>query len=152
MSLPLLTTKLYIPPQRPNLVIRPRLMARLREAQRLRHPLVLISAKAGSGKTTLVSEWLHQQDRPAAWLSLDEGDNDPLRFFSYLMAALDRLGIEFGALGPGWLEGPHLPPAEVLVAELINDLAASSISFLLVLDDYHVIQNEWLHQAVGFLA
>ena len=91
MSKTLLRTKLYIPPQRPNLVLRPRLMGRLEEAQRLRHRLTLVSAKAGSGKTTLVSEWLHQQERPATWLSLDANDNDPRRFFSYLVAALQQL-------------------------------------------------------------
>jgi LuxR family maltose regulon positive regulatory protein len=151
MSIPLLTTKLYTPPQRPNLVLRPRLMAQLRESLRLRHRLTLISAKAGSGKTTLVSEWLHQQERPATWLSLDDKDNDPRRFFSYLIAALHKLEIKIDQAVLGRLQTPQLPQAEALVAELINDLAASSISFLVVLDDYHVIQNEWVHQAVGFL-
>ncbi len=151
-DLTLLTTKLYIPPPSPNLVLRPRLMARLGEALRLQHRLTLISAKAGSGKTTLVSEWLHQQERPAAWLSLDANDNDPRRFFSYLVAALHQLGIKIGQVALGQLGTPQLPQAEALVAELINDVATSSIPFLLVLDDYHLIQNEWVHQAVGFLA
>jgi LuxR family maltose regulon positive regulatory protein len=141
-----------MPPQRPNLVLRPRLVARLREALRLRHRLILVSAKAGSGKTTLVSEWLHQQERPAAWLSLDDHDNDPQRFFSYLIAALRRLGIEIGQAVLSQLESPQLPQAEAVVAELINDVATHSIPFLLVFDDYHLIQNEWVHQAVGFLA
>jgi LuxR family maltose regulon positive regulatory protein len=149
VSTPLLTTKLYIPPQRPGLVPRPRLMARLDEALRLQHRLTLVSAKAGTGKTTLVSEWLHGQERPARWLSLDSSDNDPRRFLSYLIAVLRQAGIE-GELGH--LELPELPPAEALVAELINKAASSSIPLLLVLDDYHLIQNEWLHQAVGFLA
>jgi LuxR family maltose regulon positive regulatory protein len=152
MAAPLLTTKLYIPPPSPNLVLRPRLMARLGEALRLQHRLTLISAKAGSGKTTLVSEWLHQQERPAAWLSLDANDNDPRRFFSYLVAALHQLGIKIGHVALGQLETPQLPQAETLVAELINDVATRSIPFLVVLDDYHLIQNEWVHQAVGFLA
>jgi LuxR family maltose regulon positive regulatory protein len=146
---PLLTTKLYIPPRRPGLVPRPRLMARLDEALRRQHRLTLVSAKAGTGKTTLVSEWLHGQERPAQWISLDGSDNDPRRFLSYLLAALRQLGIQSE---PSRLETPQLPPAEVLVAELINDVARSAIPFLLVLDDYHLIQNEWLHQAVGFLA
>jgi LuxR family maltose regulon positive regulatory protein len=151
-DLTLLTTKLYIPPPSPNLVLRPHLTARLGEALHLQHRLTLISAKAGSGKTTLVSEWLHQQERPAAWLSLDTSDNDPRRFFSYLVAALHQLGIKIGQVALGQLETPRLPQAEALVAELINDVATSSIPFLLVLDDYHLIQNEWIHQAVGFLA
>jgi LuxR family maltose regulon positive regulatory protein len=146
---PLLATKLYIPPRRPGLVPRPRLVARLDDALRLQHRLTLVSAKAGTGKTTLVSEWLHQQQRPAQWLSLDGGDNEPRRFLNYLLAALHQLGIEAQS-SP--LETPQLPPAETIVAELINDLVARSLPFLLVLDDYHLIQNEWIHQAVGFLA
>jgi LuxR family maltose regulon positive regulatory protein len=152
MSIPLLTTKLYIPPQRPNLVLRSRLMARLGEAQRWGHHLILVSAKAGSGKTTLVSEWLHQEERPAAWLSLDDQDNDPQRFCSYLLAAFHQLEIEIGQAALSRLESAQLPQAETVVAELINDVATSSIAFLLVLDDYHLIQNDWVHQAVGFLA
>jgi LuxR family maltose regulon positive regulatory protein len=152
MSNPILATKLYIPPRRPNLVLRPRLMARLVEALRFRHRLTLVSAKAGSGKTTLVSEWLHQQERPATWLSLDANDNDPRRFFSYLVAALQKLGMQIGQAALSQLETPRPPQAEALVAELINEVANRSNPFLLVLDDYHVIQNEWIHQAVGFLA
>ncbi len=151
MTIPLLATKLYIPPRRPHLVLRPRLMARFGEALRLGHRLTLVSAKAGSGKTTLVSEWLHQQERPAAWLSLDANDNDPRRFCSYLVAALQHLDTKIGQTAPSQLETPRLPQAEALVAGLINDLATTSIPVLLVLDDYHLIQNEWVHQAVGFL-
>ena len=146
---PLLATKLYIPPPRPGLVPRPRLMARLDGALHLQHRLTLVSAKAGTGKTTLVSEWLHKQERTAQWISLDGSDNDPRRFLSYLLAALNQQGIK-GM--PSQLEMPQLPPAEALVAELINEVAAGAIPFLLVLDDYHLIQNEWVHQALGFLA
>ena len=152
IGIPLLTTKLYIPPQRPNQVLRPRLMTRMEDALRLQHRLTLVSAKAGSGKTTLVSEWLHQQERPATWLSLDANDNDPRRFFRYLTVALHLLEIEIGQAVLSQLEAPQLPQAEVLVAELINEVATHPIPFLLVLDDYHLIQNEWIHQAVGFLA
>ena len=151
MSIPLLTTKLYIPSQRPNLVPRPRLVARLGEIQRSRHCLTLVSAKAGSGKTTAVSEWLHQQEQPAAWLSLDANDNDPRRFCTYLVAALEKLEIKIDQAVLGRFDTPQMPEAEDLVAELINNAAASSICFVLVLDDYHLIQNDWIHQAVGFL-
>ena len=151
MSMPLLTTKLYIPPQRPNLVSRSRLVARLGEAQRSRHCLTLVSAKAGSGKTTVVCEWLHLQKRPAAWLSLDANDNDPRRFFAYLVAALQRLQIQIGQGVLAQFDTPQVPEVEALVAELINEVAANSTSFILVLDDYHLIQNEWIHEAVGFL-
>src|SRR5687768_2322229 len=88
MSTPILTTKLYIPPPQPKVVLRPRLIERLNEA--LHRKLTLISAPAGFGKTTLLSEWLAGCEKPAAWLSLDEGDNDPSRFVAYLVAALQK--------------------------------------------------------------
>ena len=150
-STPLLKTKFYIPPQRPNLVFRPRLMARLGEALRLQHRLTLIAARAGSGKTTLVSEWLRQQERPSAWLSLESNDNDPGRFFSYLVMALQQLAITIRHTQLSELAMPELPPAEALITELINDIAAASTPFILVLDDYHLIQNEWIYKAIGFL-
>ena len=147
-STPLLKTKLYVPPRRPNLVSRPRLANRLGEALCLQHRLTLISARAGSGKTTLVSEWLHQQERPSAWLSLDENDNDPNRFISYLVGALRPLNLTISHTG---LESHELPPAEALITGLVNDIAAGSTPFILVLDDYHLIQNDWIHKAIGFL-
>ena len=151
MGIPLLTTKLYVPPQRSNLVPRPRLAARLGEALHLGHRLTLISAKAGSGKTTVVSEWLHQQDRPAAWLSLDASDNDPRRFFSYLVAALQQLDVRIGQAVLSRLEMPGRSQAEAAMAALVNKVTASSPPCLLVLDDYHLIQDEFVHQAIGFL-
>ena len=90
MSEPLLLTKLYIPPPRPKIVLRPRLIERLNEGFCTRK-LTLISAPAGFGKTTLVSEWVAGCGRPVAWLSLDEGDNDPTRFLTYLVAALQTI-------------------------------------------------------------
>src|SRR5918912_3571533 len=86
MPTPILTTKLYIPPPRPNVVLRPRLIARLNQG--LHRRLTLISAPAGFGKTTLASAWIASCGRRAAWLSLDDGDNDPTRFLTYLVAAL----------------------------------------------------------------
>ncbi|MGD8794865.1 MAG: hypothetical protein PVF47_20110, partial [Anaerolineae bacterium] len=148
-GIPLLATKLHIPPRRPSLVPRPRLIARLDEALRLQHRLTLISAKAGTGKTTLVSEWLHQREGPAQWLSLDSSDNDPRRFLGYLLAALGQVGLQSKL---HHLEAPQLPSAEALATELINEVVNSGNPFLFVLDDYHLIQNEWIHQAVGFLA
>jgi len=151
MGIPLLATKLYVPPQRSNLVPRPRLLAWLGEALSSRHFLTLVSARAGSGKTTVVSEWLHQQERLAAWLSLDTNDNDPRRFFAYLLAALHKLDIQIGQAVLARFDTPQAPEAEGIVAELVSKVTASSISFILVLDDYHLIQDEWIHQAVGFL-
>src|SRR5712691_1591797 len=95
MSTPLLATKLYIPPPRPNVVLRPRLIARLNEG--LHRKLTLIAAPAGFGKTTLLSEWVAICQRPVAWLSLDEGENDPTRFLVYLVAALQTIAATIGA-------------------------------------------------------
>ncbi|MEJ2209740.1 MAG: LuxR family transcriptional regulator, partial [Anaerolineae bacterium] len=148
-GVPLLSTKLHIPPRRPGLVARPRLAAQLDEALRLQHRLTLVSAKAGTGKTTMVSEWLHAQDAPAQWLSLDASDNDPRRFLGYLLAALGESGIKGE---PGRWEALQLSQPEALITELINEAVGSAIPLLLVLDDYHLIQNEWIHLAVGFLA
>jgi len=91
MSTPTLATKLYIPPPRPKIVLRPHLVERLNGG--LHHKLTLISAPAGFGKTTLVSEWVAGCGQPVAWLSLDEGDNDPARFLVYLVAALQTLAL-----------------------------------------------------------
>lgn len=151
VNVPLLTTKLYPPPQRPMSVQRSRLASRLDDALRLRHRLILVSAKAGAGKTTLISQWLHQQSQPVAWLSLDKNDNDPRRFFSYLVAALNKLNIEINPALLSQLETPQLPPVDALVTGLINKVASSASPFFLVLDDYHFIQNEWIHQAIGLL-
>src|SRR5437588_8561983 len=95
MPMPILATKLYIPRLRPNVVSRPRLLERLNEG--LHRKLTLISAPAGFGKTTLVSEWVAGIERPTAWLSLDEGENDPARFLSYLVAALQTIAPDIGA-------------------------------------------------------
>ena len=97
MSTPILATKLYIPPPRPKVVLRPRLIERLNEGLPAGHKLTLISAPAGFGKTTLVSEWVAGCGQPVAWLSLDEGDNDPARFLAYLVAALQTIAAGIGA-------------------------------------------------------
>ena len=94
MSAPILATKLYIPPPRPNVVLRSRLIERLNEG--LRRKLTLISAAAGFGKTTLISEWVAGCGLSVAWLSLDEGDNDPTRFLAYLVAALQTIAANIG--------------------------------------------------------
>ena len=97
MPAPILATKLYIPPPRPKIVLRPRLIERLNEGLAAGRKLTLISASAGFGKTTLVSEWIAGCERPVAWLSLDEGDNDPTRFLTYLVAALQTIAANIGA-------------------------------------------------------
>ncbi|NOZ27804.1 MAG: AAA family ATPase [Chloroflexi bacterium] len=158
MTTPLLKTKLYIPPPRPNLVSRPRLFQRLDEGLHTGRRLTLVSAPAGSGKTTLVSEWISRVSLPVAWLSLDEGDNDPARFLAYCIAALRTIeaeagikGSSVGATARAMLQPPQLPPLESLLTALINDIADLPVSLMLVLDDYHVITAQPIHQAIAFL-
>jgi len=150
MTVPLLTTKLYIPPIRRNLVPRPRLIDRLNAG--LHRKLTLISAPAGFGKTTLVSGWVAGCERPAAWLSLDEGDNDPTRFLTYLIAALQTIAAH---IGQGVLDvlrasQPQPPPTESILTALINEITTIPDNFVLILDDYHVIDAEPVDKALIF--
>jgi LuxR family maltose regulon positive regulatory protein len=149
MFTPLLTTKLYIPPIRPELVSRPRLIERLDAGVDCK--LTLVSAAAGFGKTMLVAEWLNRLQRPCTWLSLDKGDNDPVQFVTYLIAALQAVDEGIGQAALSLLGAPQLPPIESLVRLLINDIAASPQPFVLVLDDYGAIHNEAIHETVEFL-
>jgi LuxR family maltose regulon positive regulatory protein len=149
MATPLLATKLYIPPVRPELVSRPRLIERLNAGVDRR--LMLVSAAAGFGKTTLVAEWLNRAECPCTWLSLDRGDNDPLQFVTYLIAALQTVDEGIGQAAQSLLGAPQLPPIESLVTLLINDIAAIPQPFVLVLDDYDAIQTESIHEAVEYL-
>lgn len=123
MSTPILTTKLYIPPIRSDLVPRPRLIERLNEG--LHSRLTLISAPAGFGKTTLVSDWLGQSEVPVAWLSLDESDNDLARFLGYLAVALETVQTDLGADTQLLLQSPRPPPQETIMTLLINRSAGS---------------------------
>src|SRR6266540_3611883 len=149
MSTPILATKLYIPPPRPNMVLRPRLSERLNKG--LQRQLTLISAPAGFGKTTLVSEWVATCERPVAWLSLDEGENDPARFLAYLVAALQTIASTIGAGVVGVLQAPQPPPIEAILTALLNDITTIPDNFTLVLDDYHVIDAKPLDAALTFL-
>jgi LuxR family maltose regulon positive regulatory protein len=162
MATPLLTTKLYIPPVRPNLVSRPRLIQRLDEGVRLGHRLTLVSAPAGFGKTTLLSEWAAAVEGPVAWISLDQDDDEPGRFLGYLVAALQTVprldgagvgGSLLAAIQSANLEGAASPLSlEPLLTDLINEIdAAGAERFLLVLDDFHLIENWSVHGAVMFL-
>src|SRR3954467_11223343 len=121
MPTALLATKLYIPPPRPDMVLRSRLIERLNEG--LHHKLTLISAPAGFGKTTLVSAWLATCERPAAWLSLDNGDSDPTRFLTYLAAAVQTIAPTIGAGLLSALQSPQPPPPETLLTALLNQIA-----------------------------
>ena len=147
----LLATKLYVPRLQPGFVARPRLVQALDEG--LARRLILVGAPAGFGKTALLACWARRGDRPVAWLSLDAGDNDPARFWRYAVAALDRArpGI---AERVGALLGPSAPASfEGLVTALINELAAppGQDELLLVLDDYHLIDAQQVHEPIAFL-
>ena len=146
---PLLQTKLYVPPTRPDLVSRPRLIERLNEG--LQRKLTLISAPAGFGKTTLLSECAARCGRPVAWLSLDESDNDPARFLAYLIAALQNIeaGIGRGVLSA--LDAAETPPVASFLVGLINELAAVPAPFVLALDDYHLVESKPIHDVLAFL-
>jgi len=151
MSAPILATKLYIPPPRLELVPRPRLIEQLNEGPRLGRKLTLISAPAGFGKTTLVSEWVAGFERPAAWLSLDEGDNDSTRFITYFIAALQTVSENIGEGAMGMFQSRQSPPIESILTTLLNEVTTVSDNFILVLDDYHVIVAEPVDEALTFL-
>ena len=141
-------TKLYIPPPRAKIVLRPRLIERLNEG--LDCKLTLISAPAGFGKTTLVSEWIASCGRPVAWLSLDEGDNDPTRFLTYLVAALQTIAAKIGEGVLAMLQSPQPPPIESILTALLNEITTVPDNFVLVLDDYHVIDSNRLTKPSPF--
>src|SRR5207248_1113746 len=155
MPTPILATKLYIPRLRPNVVSRPRLIERLNEG--LYRKLTLISAPAGFGKTTLVSEWVEGIERPGArrartaWLSLDEGDNDPARFLAYLVAALQTIAAHIGEGVLGALQSPQPPPTEAILMALLNEITTLPDNFVLVLDDYHMIDAKPVDIALTYL-
>jgi LuxR family transcriptional regulator, maltose regulon positive regulatory protein len=145
----LLATKLAIPQVRPNLVARPRLLERL--DSQVTHGLLLVCTPAGFGKTTLLATWARGARWPVAWLSLDADDNDPARFWRYAVAALDRVHAGIGDQVLALFTGPTRPSAEAVVAALVNEVASLPNEFGLVLDDYHLMESQPVHQAVSFL-
>src|SRR5215213_4512467 len=153
MALAILATKLYIPSARPKVVFRPRLIDRLNEGHPPGHApgITLISAPAGFGKTTLVSEWVAGCGRPVAWLSLDEGDNDPTRFLFYLVTALQTVAMTMGNEVLEMLQSPQPPPPESILTSLLNEITTLPDHFVLVLDDYHVIDARPVDHALTFL-
>ena len=149
MDTALLATKLYLPPASPKRVLRPRLLARLNEG--LTCPLTLLSAPAGFGKTTLLSQWIATTQLPVAWLSLDEGDNDLARFVAYLIGALETIFPDVGRATRQLLQSPPLPSHEALLTPLVNEIAAIPQPAILVLDDLHCVDDTSVHRALGFL-
>ena len=149
MNMPILSTKLYIPMPRTNVVLRPRLIERLNAG--LDRKLTLISVSAGFGKTTLVSEWVAACERPIAWLSLDEGDNDTTRFFTHIVAALKTIEENIGESVVSSLNSTQQPSTESILTVLLNEIATIPYKFVLVLDDYHVIDSERIDDGLNFL-
>jgi LuxR family transcriptional regulator, maltose regulon positive regulatory protein len=150
-SVHLLATRLFVPRPRADVVNRPRLLARL-DAGLEHGRCTLLSAPAGAGKTSLLAAWLATVSRPVAWLALDERDRDVLQVLRYLVAALQTAAPGCGRTALAWLDAP--PPQrtpEVVLVELLNDLAGLADACLLVLDDYHLIRTPAIHQAVAFL-
>ena len=151
MAGPLLETKLHVPRRRRGLVARPRLSERL--SRGAESALTLVSAPAGFGKTTLLAEWLAAppaDGRSAAWLALDQRDNDPALFWAYLVAALKTAAHGVGASALSLLQSPQ-PPIEAVLATLLNDLGAISNDVVLVLDDYHAIDAPDIQDGMAFL-
>jgi LuxR family maltose regulon positive regulatory protein len=158
MATPLLQTKLYIPPPRPELVPRPRLVERIDAGIHSGHKLTLVSASAGFGKTTLLSAWVAgcgqlEPPIPVAWLSLDQEDNDPIHFLAYTIAALQTVhpGLGQAVLTVLYASQPQPAPVEASLTILINEIAGMGEPVVLVLDDYHAIRSQAVDKLLGFL-
>jgi LuxR family maltose regulon positive regulatory protein len=151
MGGPVIETKLHVPRRRRGVVARPRLAERLNRVEE--SSLALVSAPAGFGKTTLLTEWLASlpaRQWSVAWLSLDERDNDPALFWTYLVAAVRRAAPELGAGTLAQLQSPQ-SPLDAVLATLVNELSAVADDVVLVLDDYHVIEAREVHDGMAFL-
>jgi transcriptional regulator with XRE-family HTH domain len=148
---PLLLTKLSVPSVRASLVPRPRLSERIEDGTERK--LTLVSAPAGFGKTTLLSVWTSELSSgwSVSWLSLDAADNDPARYWRYVVAALDQIKPGSGETALALLGSPQAPPIEAVLTTLLNELADLHADAVLVLDDYHVIETRAIHEALTFL-
>jgi len=151
-SLHLLTTKLSVPPDRSNIVARPRLTQLMHAA--IKGPLTLIAAPAGWGKTTLLQAWYAEADRGTwslAWVSLDVGDNDSIRFWTYVITALNLVHPGVGTLPLTLLRATPPPPIKIVLTTLLNALIPLSTETVLVLDDYHFIEDEGIVDTLSYL-
>jgi LuxR family maltose regulon positive regulatory protein len=146
----LLKTKLFAPPQRPNQVRRTPLLDKLNQARQMGVP-TLVSAPAGFGKTSLVSDWVRSSGLPFAWLALDEGDNDLYRFWRYVDSAIQTIDKRIGETLRPALYSMQAPVIQEIISGLVNDILSIEKEFILVLDDYHVIKNAGVHESINFL-
>lgn len=145
----LLRTKLHIPRPGPDIVPRPRLVQRLDAAEH--NNLILLSAPAGFGKTTLLSEWIARTERPVSWLGLNQRDNEPGRFWRYFIAALQLLEPDLGENTLKLLQAPEPLALDFVMTPLLNEMAAAPDRLALVLDDYHLIVAQPIHDGLIFL-
>ena len=145
----MLLTKLHIPPAGNNVVHRSELFEKLNSG--LSKKLILVSAPAGYGKTTLISDWISQNKIPAAWLSLDNGDNDPAVFLSYVISGIQTIEKKFGQSALRLLNSPNSPSVESITSLLINDVLSVNQNFLLVLDDFHSIKSNEILKLAAYL-
>jgi len=144
-----LKTKICVPPLRPGWISRSRLDKRMDEG--FERKLTLLSAPAGFGKTTLLVDWIHQSKIPAAWFSIDKRDNDPRHFLAYVILGLQSLEAGTGEAALTMLQSPQPPPIESILINLINDVTRAPKDFALVLDDYHLVDAQPIHDTIAFL-
>ncbi|OFX87176.1 MAG: hypothetical protein A2W99_07515 [Bacteroidetes bacterium GWF2_33_16] len=145
----MLLTKLHIPSAGNNIIHRTELSEKLNQG--LNRKLILVSAPAGFGKTTVVSDWISQNNIPTAWFSIDKADNDPVEFLSYIIAGIQNIHSEFGLTSLTLLNSPSKPSIQSIISLLINDILQIKLNFILVLDDFHQITNKDILELVTFL-
>jgi LuxR family transcriptional regulator, maltose regulon positive regulatory protein len=151
MAVPVLATKLYIPPPPSKIVARPRLIEQLNDGLLTRCNITLISAPAGFGKTTLITDWITSCGKPAAWVSLDESDKDPARFLIYFISALQTIAPDLGTGLLDVLQSSQPFPIESILTALLNEIAAIPNDFIFVLDDYHLTDSQPIDNALTFV-
>jgi len=151
--MPFLATKLHVPAPSSNLLPRPQLLALLDSGLQQGHKLTLVSAAAGFGKTNLLSEWAASDtvQKSVAWLSLDAEDNHPTRFWAYLIAAIQSVLDEVGEASTALLRSADLPDIEVVLTPLLNEISTQPERLVLMLDDYHLLSKEAIHDGMAFL-
>ena len=151
MTVPILRTKLHVPSLQPNLVPRPRLMNLLREGATRK--LILISAPAGYGKTTLLSDVTYSSSLPIGWFQIDASDNDVATFLEYIISALQEIRKSFGKTTQSLMQGMETsgPQLERILNALINEVEEIPEDFVLILDDYHFISNPTIHAMLSHL-